>query len=329
MKFLIVKFALLFLTSSIASAEGEWYQWRGPSQDSHTAERDLPVEWNANDIAWKSQLPGLGQSTPILWGDRIFLTSATDRGATRLIMCLDRKDGSMLWQDEVWSGRPEDSHQMNGWASASCVSDGEHVYAFFGHGGGLFCYTLDGQPVWKKPLGEFAGPWGTAAAPLLVDNLVIQNCDADAPSNAVLRALDKRTGEQVWETDREDNRGWSTPVLIEFDGRRELVLNGDAGVRGYDVESGRELWFCRGFNGRGSPTATFAHGRLHIVNGKRGDVYAVKPGGRGDVAGSHMLWHTPRKSARDLPSPLVVGNQMLVVDMRGATLTSYDSTDRS
>lgn len=300
----------------------DWPRWRGPRQDGHSTESNLPTEWSASDVTWKTPLKGLGHSSPIVMGDRIFLTSAVGDGRERIVMCVDRNDGRVLWEQTAWTGEPEPSHQMNGWASATCVTDGERVYAFFGRGGGLFCYSVDGEKLWQKELGNFEGPWGTAACPVLVGDLVIQNCDADA--HACLVAFDKQTGEQVWLTPRESARGWSTPVLIEVDGHQELVLNGHSAVRGYDPATGKELWSCRSFNGRGEPTVTPAGDLLHVVNGLQGDTYAVRPGGRGDVTETHRAWHTPR-SGRDLPSPIVIDGVVIVSGFRSVVITGYEA----
>jgi outer membrane protein assembly factor BamB len=303
-------------------AEPDWPRWRGPHADGHSHEQYLPIEWNADSIVWRAELPGEGQSSPVIWGDRIFLTSALDAGRQRLVFCVDRRNGRVVWQQVAWRGEPEPSHEMNGWASATCVTDGERVYAFFGKGG-LHCYTVEGQHVWSKDLGDFEGPWGTAACPVLVDNLVIQNCDAD--SNAALIAFDKHSGEQVWQKKRPDFRGWSTPVLLVVEGREELILNGHTGVQAYDPATGAELWFCAGFNGRGEPTVTPADGLLAVLNGLKGDAYAVRPGGDGDVTATHRVWNTPRASGRDLSSPIVVDGVMLTMSLRPeALLDGYD-----
>ena len=240
-------------------------------------------------------------------------------------MCVDRNSGKELWSEIVWTGEPEPSHNMNGWASATCVTDGERVYAFFGRGGGLCCFSVAGKKLWQKDLGTFEGPWGTAAAPVIVGDLVIQNCDAD--ENAYIIAFDRVSGEEAWKTKREDARGWSTPITVEVDGHVELVVNGHSGVRAYNPTDGRELWFCQGFAGRGTPTVTPAGDLLHVVCGLRGDTYAVKPGGKGNVTATHRIWNSARNSSRDLPSPIVLGTQTLVMDMRRATLTSYDIKD--
>lgn len=315
--------AIVFLLlSGFVSADSNWPGWRGPQQNGHSSEADLPVRWTPESVRWRVELVGRGQSSPVILGRKIFLTSAIDRGRERVVMCLDRGDGRVLWQQVAWQGDPEPSHNMNGWASATCASDGERVFAFFGRGGGLFCYSVDGKLLWSRDLGSFESPWGTAACPVLVGDLVIQNCDADA--DACIVAFDKRDGHEVWRTPRDNARGWSTPIQINTGTRDELVVNGSTGVRAYDPVSGTELWFCKAFSGRGTPTVTPAGDLLHVVCGLRGDTYAIRPGGSGDITNTHMVWHSPRNTSRDLPSPIVIGSQSLVMDMRRATLTSYD-----
>src|SRR5262245_398879 len=274
----VVLGATLAIAAAAVSAESNWPRWRGPRQDGHTTDANLPRQWSAANIVWKTELPGIGQSSPIIWGERMFLTSALGRGEQRLVLCVDRKSGKILWQQTAWKGEPEPSHVMNGWASASCVTDGQIVVAFFGRGG-LHAYTAEGQPLWSRDLGRFESPWGTAACPILVDDLVVQNCDAD--EDAYLIALNKRTGMEVWRSKRRDYRGWSTPIVIDTGTRRELVLNGHEGVQAYDPATGRELWFCKSFNGRGEPTVTPAGDLLLVVNGLAGDFYSIRPGGEG------------------------------------------------
>lgn len=311
----------LMLFATTAHAQSDWPRWRGPTADGHATERGLPTQWDESSVQWKTPLPGLGHSSPIVWGKRIFLTSALEEGRQRVVFCVDRDNGRILWQQAAWTGEPEETHEYNGFASATCVTDGERVYAFFGKGG-LHCYTVDGEHMWSRNLGPFVGPWGAAASPVLVGDLVVQNCDADADARIV--ALDKHTGTPVWSTPRDDVRSWSTPVIVHSGGRRELVVNGDTGVRAYVPETGKELWFCKSFEGRGTPTVTPAGGLLHVLNGKQGDIYAITPGGTGNVTTTHMAWHTPRRS-RDIASPIVLGNYVLVVSLRGGILSCYDA----
>ena len=267
---LVVLSAVLMWGAAAARAESNWPRWRGPQQDGQSTEMGLPVKWSAENVLWKTPLPGAGQSSPIIWGDRIFLTSYLDQGKERLVFCVDRKTGKIVWRQTAWKGQPEDSHFMNGWASASCVTDGEIVVAFFGIGG-LHAYSTLGQPLWSRDLGKFASndkSWGTAACPILVDGLIVQNCDADI--DGYLVALDKHTGSEIWRTKRRDHRGWSTPIVINTGKRREIVLNGHEGVQAYDPATGRELWFCKSMVGRGEPTITPAGDVLCVVNGLPG-----------------------------------------------------------
>lgn len=325
----MIQQALLVLTAAWASpaaaqSDAHWPGWRGPRADGHTSEKGLPRKWAEDAIAWKAPLKGWGQSSPVIWGDRIFLTTALEKGRQRVVFAVHRKTGKIEWEKVAWTGAPEPSHQMNGWASATCATDGERVYAFFGRGGGLHCYTVDGEHVWSRDLGFFEGPWGTSACPVLVGNLVIQNCDADKDGRLV--ALDKKTGKDVWIAPRESHRGWSTPVLVEAAGRRELVLNGHTGVIAYDPDTGKELWSCRCDAGRGEPTVTPAGGLLFVANGlSGGGVYSIRPGGSGDVTQTHRLWLTPR-GGRDVPSPVVIDNVVLMMSLRPDALTAYDAS---
>jgi outer membrane protein assembly factor BamB len=304
-------------------AEENWARFGGPEGNGRSAETAMATKWDASAVVWKAKLKGEGQSAVVNWGDKLFLTSATDKGAKRWLHCLDRKSGKLLWEREVACAKPEDIHKMNTWATPTCVTDGERVVAFFGPGG-IHCFDLDGKPLWQRNLGEFPGTWGIAASPIIDGNLVIQNCDAEGASSLV--ALDKKTGAPVWTAKREDKPkgGWSTPVLITAGARRELILNGEQGVNAYDPATGKDLWFCSNDKGRGEPIPVFDHGLLYVVNGLPGDTYAVKPGGIGNVSASHRVWHTKVVGGRDLPTPAVVGEYELISSMSGM-LTTYDA----
>ncbi|HEV3136492.1 MAG TPA: PQQ-binding-like beta-propeller repeat protein [Pirellulales bacterium] len=300
---------------SLVKAEINWPGWGGPAGNSQSSETGLPLKWTADNVLWKANLKGNGQSTPVLWGQQIFLTSELENGRQRIVFSLDRRDGKLLWEQVAWTGQPEESHKMNGWASATCATNGKVVVAFFGRGG-LHCFSLDGKPLWSRDLGHFDGPWGAAASPIFHGKLVIQNCDSESKESSLL-AVNSETGETVWSTPRLSNRGWSTPLVIRPGEHAELVLNGHDGVRGYDPATGKELWFCKGYNGRGEPVPAYAHDLLYVINGLPGELYAVRPGGSGDVSQTHRAWHVPRKSGRDLPSPVVVDQYLLSTSMAG------------
>ncbi|MCE9532834.1 MAG: PQQ-binding-like beta-propeller repeat protein [Planctomycetes bacterium] len=314
---------MLIFTLGALAAEPTWPRYRGPDGNSQSSDKNLPVKWDAKSIVWKKELPGSGQSSPIIWGDRIFLTAALENGKKRVVFCVDRKKGDILWLEVAWTGEPEASHAQNGWATASCATDGERVVAFFGKGG-IHCYTMEGKLIWSRDLGTFPGMWGTAASPIIVGDQVIQNCEEAGKGSLV--ALNKKDGKDVWSTPRTapERGGWSTPVLVKSGDKTELVLNGEKAVSGYDPLKGTQLWTCKSFAGRGEPTVTPGDGIMYVINGQPGDIYAVKPGGKGDVTKSHMAWHTPRKGGRDQPSPVLVGKYLLVVNMPGLVIC-YDA----
>lgn len=314
---LVALLGLWWLCAGMAfAADGDWPNWRGPAFDGHSTETDVPQRWDAKAIVWRTELPGDGQSSPVIAGDRIFLTTALEKGRQRVVFCVDRRSGKIVWQEMVWTGEPEGSHGMNGWASATCATDGKYVVAFFGRGG-IHCFDVAGKKLWSKDLGRFEGPWGTGASPIIVGNALIQNCEAER--EASITAFDVSTGEVLWKTPRDvpERGGWSSPVLVPNGATREVVLNGFNGVTSYDPGTGKKLWFCKSFAGRGEPTATHGLGLVYLVNGLAGDVYAVRPGGEGDVTQSHMAWHSSRKVGRDQPSPIIANNVMIVVSMDG------------
>ncbi len=304
-------------------AETNWARFGGPDGVGRSAETSLPVKWDVGSVRWKTTLKGAGQSSVVNWGNRLFLTSAAPGGGKRWVHCLDRQTGKLQWEREIAVAAPETPHKLNTWATPTCVTDGERVIVFFGSGG-LRCFDLAGNPKWTRELGAFPGPFGVSASPIIDGDLVIQNCDAEGPCAVV--AFNKVTGEPVWSTKRRDapKGGWSTPVVIEAAGRRELVLSGEFGVNAYDPATGRDLWFCKSFSGRGESVPVYADGLLHVVSGLPGNTYAVRPGGSGDVTATHRVWDAKRVGGRDLPNPVVVGEFLLISSMSGI-LTAYDA----
>ena len=315
------------MSAADSVATSNWSRFRGPEGTGVSQATNLPVKFSASDVNWSVQLPVTGHSSPVVWGNRVFLTGATQKGNSvqRHVVCLARDGGQLLWNQVATIGDGESLHKMNSWATPSCAADDERVVAFFG-AGGLHCFNHDGEKLWSRDLGEFPGGWGVGASPIFFDEMVIQNCDAEGES--FLLAVDKQTGQDVWRTPRESKPkgGWSTPIVIEVDGHRELILNGEFGVDAYDPATGKPLWNCKGFNGRGTPAPAWGNGLLYVVNGKSGDVYAVKPGGTGDVTQTQMVWHTERRGGRDLPSPVLVNDCMVVIGMAGI-VTGYDASN--
>lgn len=319
---LVLALLLGIVGGSTWGAGPAWPRWRGPQGDGHSSETSLPTKWSTASVAWSVDLPGIGQSSPIVWGEKIFLTSSLEKGQKRVVLCVDRQTKKVAWQHTAWTGPPGPSHSMNGWASATCTTDGQRVYAFFGEGGGVHCYTVDGKPLWEKQIGVYDNKWGSASCPVLVGDTLIQLVDSD--NNAFITGLDRLSGKELWKTKRENFRGWSTPVLVQAGGRAELVVNGHAAVCAYNPLTGKELWRCKNSGGRGTPSVTPGHGMLFVSNGVRAMLYAVKPGGNGDVSQTQVAWKTDRKS-RDIPSPIVLDDYVLIVSLRGGILGCYEA----
>jgi outer membrane protein assembly factor BamB len=343
----ILSAALLVLTAGQLRADGPawWPQWRGPSGQGYVDDSKAPLEWSeSKNLLWKTKLPGTGHSTPIIWGDRLFLTCANDDGSERLVVCVNTGDGTIVWEKTASKGGADKTHSTSSHATASCVTDGKFVYAFFGTPG-LFCYDFAGNLVWRHSFGILTSElgWGIGASPVLFENLVIQNCDNDGPdflpkgagrkeaAPASLLALDKITGKVVWETQRNQGRGFGTPVVIPTpSGRIDLVLNGPLGVWGYDPKTGKELWHCSRHpdddrNKFGEPMPLFNREMSFTAAGREsGFLQAIRLGGSDDITKSGLAWEVRRKGIRDVGSGILVNNYLIYADGRTATLSAYD-----
>jgi outer membrane protein assembly factor BamB len=345
---LLLSFSLaLFAVEPASLGSGQspafWAQWRGPSGQGYCEDTRVPLTWSEKEnLLWKTRLPGKGNSTPIIWGERVFLTAASSDGKQRLVLCISTRDGKILWQRAATDTAPrERTYPWNGYASASCVTDGQAVYAFFGTPG-LFCYDMDGKLLWKHDFGVFtsAAGWGTAASPFLFEDLVIQCCDNDGaaalPKDAqgmkaapmALMALDKKTGALRWTTPRNQGRGFSTPRLMTMAGGRvDLVLNGPLGVWGYDPRTGKERWHCdrKGESAHfGEPMPVSNKEMLFVLSGRPGPCQAIRLPGEGDVTRSHVVWSSVRKGHRDVSSPILWEGRIYTADSRGGKLSCYD-----
>ena len=245
--------ALLSLVS--ACPAGNWPAWRGPDGMGQCAETDLPLRWSTTEnVRWKVALPDRGNSTPVIWGNRIFLTQATDKGRKRATVCLDRRDGRTLWERTVDYTRREPTHETNYYCSASAVTEGERVVVSHGSAG-VWCYDFDGRELWHRDLGEGLHIWGNAASPVLYQDLVFLNFGPG--ERTFLIALDKKTGKDVWKVDEPGGRSgdkgqsewfgsWSTPVAARIGGRDELVMTWPGVVKSYNPRTGDLLWQCSG-----------------------------------------------------------------------------------
>ena len=340
---------LVFTCLSGNAIGGDWPQFRGPGARGVAEGTDLPDSWDTNqNVRWKVDIPGSGWSSPVVWGNKIIVTSVINEGQTEepkkglyyggnrediptdthhwMIYCVDWETGKLLWERKAFEGRPGGSrHLKNTFASETPVIDGERVYVYFGNLG-VFCYDLSGELVWStswNPVQTSYG-WGTAASPVLhEDTLYIVNDNED---DSFMVALDRESGEERWRVNRDEGSNWATPLVWENTQRTEIVTSGRNKVRSYDL-NGKLLWELSGMSSITIPTPFASQGLIYISSGYVGDelrpVYAVKPGASGDISlgpdntsNEYIVW-SQRQAGPYNPSPLVYGDYYYTLLDRG------------
>lgn len=312
----MVRAVLLSLVTCLAATAAvaeDWPSWRGPQGDGHSHDSGFPLEWSATShVKWKVALPGPGNSTPIVTGQRVFISCAAQEGRQRGLLCLDRDSGSTLWQQNVEYAEPEPTHAANLYCLSSPVTDGHCVIVWHGSAG-VHAYTLEGSLLWTCDLGEFRHAWGYGSSPILYQDLVILN--AGPGLNAFVIALDKRTGAEVWRREfpemvsskLDEFRGsWSTPVVAPCGGRDLLLLSLPVRLHALEPLTGEDVWSCDGL-GKLTFTSPLADDQTVVaMSGYFGPALAVQPGGHGDVTATHRLW------IHDESPPQRVGSGVLV-----------------
>ncbi len=286
-----------------------WPGWRG---DGGGIARGAtpPRLWSRDrNVVWRVELPGEGSSSPVIWGDRVFVTASTDGGKSRHILCLAVTDGRELWRHSLIAPVIGKTDPKSGYAPSTPALDGERVYAFF-DSPGLVAVGMDGTPAWTLPLGPFDTPYNIASSPVLFGGLVIICCDHNR--NGFLLAVDKSTGVEKWRTPRKQGMQFSTPLLIDCDGEPQLVVNG-ATVQTYDPKDGSERWSCRGMTPTVAPSAVWDGRRVYAASGRNGPALAIDPHGYGDLTETHALLLTP-VGGPYVPSPLAVPELFLPGD---------------
>jgi outer membrane protein assembly factor BamB len=364
MKRHVIAYALLLAFLSISGflfAEDNWPHWRGPRHNGIVDAKDLPMKWSATEnIVWKTPLPSWSAATPIIWGDRIFITSpsksepkpkpekkqeeeqsqsqrrrrrsALDPGGPKLLLlCISKKDGKILWEHEL--DDKNQIHRKQNDATPSPVTNGKHVWVVTGTGK-VSAFDMDGKPVWTKDLQKDYGPfghnWGYGSSPLLHDGSliveVLHGMRTDDPSYVV--SLNAATGKVQWHQERptdaemESPDAYTTPVLLEHEGKTEIVISGGDYVTGHDFETGKEIWRAAGLNPlkrrnyRVVPTPIIVDGIIYAPTRKK-PLLALKVGGTGDITESHLVWKYEGSAAPDVPSPVSDGKYFYMVDDRG------------
>lgn len=313
-------------TVRLIPAEGEaaryWSRWRGPSGQGHVEGTNYTDTWSATDrIKWRVSVPGLGHSSPIVWRDHVFLTTATNNGAVLSLIAFARATGKQLWQTTVPSSGVEHIYAKNSRASATPTTDGEHIYASFGTHG-LAAFDFNGKIVWHRQLGELRNYHGSAGSPVLYKDRIFlyQDHDGSASLRSFVAAFDAKTGRTIWWKDRVETVGWGTPIVIQAGDRDELIVSSQRRVYAYDPGTGDELWSVRGNTFEVIPTPVVGHGLVFCSSGRAGPTFAIRPGGKGDVTASHVEWTTPRGSPF-VPSGLVHGDYLYLVNDMQSILT--------
>jgi outer membrane protein assembly factor BamB len=348
---------LLALSLTLLAADGDWAQWRGPDWNG-VARGDAPLTWSdAEHIKWKTEIPGRGHSSPVVWGDKIFLTTAVPTGSAApaeasavntprparfrgfggggpqaeqkfMLLCLDRKTGKLLWERVATIAAPHEGYhpQYGSFASNSPVTDGKHVIAFFGSRG-VYCYDLDGNKIWERDFGlklRMFNGFGEGSWPTLEGNTLLLLFDHEGDS--FLAALDKSTGRELWRVNRNDgNTNWSGPVVIAYAGKKQVIVSATRKVHAYDFETGKPLWEVAGLGQNTVPAPVSDGSMVFVMSGFRNpNLLAVKLGGTGDLTGTEAVVWQNQKGNAYTPSPVLAGGKLYVLTDSGM-LSCFDA----
>ncbi len=368
MELLFLRAAVLVLGGTLAGgpppAEGDghapgvhWPSFRGPNACGVAEGFALPTSWNVEKgqhIRWKTPVPGLAHSSPVIFGERLFVSTAVRQGAPAdlkvglygdptpigkegaqdfAVYCLDKKTGKVLWNRVAWQGTPKFSrHPKSSYAASTPATDGEHLVVNFGTEG-LYCFDLEGKELWKRDLGDLdAGPynmeavqWGYASSPVIHSGRVLVQCDA--LSQGFVAAFDIGTGKELWRTKREEVSTWSTPTVDVRADRRQVICNGYKHIGGYDLDTGAELWKLTGGGDAPVPAPVVAHDLIFITNahGRLAPIYAILVDAAGQLDAEHekMAWYSPNRG-NYMQTPLVYGEELYCCSDSGI-LACYDA----
>jgi outer membrane protein assembly factor BamB len=344
--------------SSPPAAERYWPQWRGPKMCGVAPLADPPVEWSeTKNVRWKVEIPGKGSATPVIWEDKIFVLTAipTDkpgpapaapapeaqsapgrRGPRGIapthvqqfaILAVSRKDGKILWQRVLREALPHEGLQpTNTWASGSAATDGEIVIAYFGSQG-IYALDLNGKLKWEKDLGDMTtrNGFGEGATPVLWRDRVIVNWDHEGDSFIV--ALDKKTGQELWRTPRQEQTSWATPIVVEFNGQPQVITSATNRVRSYDANTGKLIWETSGLTPNAIPTPVYSDGMVFVTSGFRGNaLLAIRLAqAKGDISNSEAIaWRYDRDTPY-VPSPLLYGDEIYILKSNNGLLSAFNA----
>ena len=351
----------ILLACSITPARGDdfaslkganWHQWRGPDATGVAAHATPPLTWDADtNVAWKVRIPGLGNASPIVWGDRVFVLTAVDTGRADpalpkpedqperpfgitypnsfhqyVVLCLDRSTGRELWRQVAAERIPNEGHHGdNSFASASPTTDGERLYAWFGSAG-MFCYSLNGDLIWKRDLGPVRTrlSFGEGASPVVHAGRVVINRDHEGDSSIIV--LDAGTGETLWQQPRLELSGWATPLITQHNGRTQVIVNASNRVRSYDLSDGTLIWECGGQVSNVTPSPVRYEDEVICMSGYRGSAaQAIPLNAQGDITGTDEIAWKLSQGTPYIPSPLLYDGLLYFNQSNNNVLTCVDA----
>jgi outer membrane protein assembly factor BamB len=345
---LLLSVSVSLVGAAPPEAERYWPQWRGPHATGASTSATPPLRWSeTTNVRWKREIPGRGSSSPVVWGDRLFVLTAipvsapaggashTPRGALTpreahrfVVYAIDRRTGNVVWERTAAQAVPhEGSHPDNGtWASSSAVTDGEHVIAFF-ESFGLYAYDMNGTLVWRKDFGDkrMRNEFGEGSTPVLHGNRLAVVWDHQGTS--FIAALDKRTGQEIWRVERKEIDTWSTPLVVEDGGRAQVVTNGMNRLRSYDLETGAIVWEAPGTTMNPIPSPVAADGMVFVTSGFRGNnLKAIRfAGARGDLANTGAIVWSLDRDTPYVPSPLLYQGILYLLKTNSPLLSAFDA----
>lgn len=373
--FAALAFSLNAPAADPAVARDHWHQWRGPLANGVAPKASPPIAWSeTQNVKWKFKIPGRGASTPIIWGNQVFLLAAQPTGKkvespanpadtanaapapaagegqrprrgpggggggmrgeqpTEVhqfaVLAIDRQTGRERWRQVAREELPHEGHHRDhGYASYSPVTDGEHLYVFYGSRG-LHAYDLEGNRKWEKDLGRMRtrNGFGEGGSPALRGNVLVINWDHEGED--FIAAFDKRDGRELWRQKRDEPTTWTTPLIVEHDGQTQVVVSATGRIRSYDLETGRQLWECGGMTGNVIPAPVTGFGLLYAISGWRGDaLLAIRLGRTGDLTDSDAIAWRHDKNAPYVPSPLLYGERLYFFSDNSAMISSFDARE--
>jgi outer membrane protein assembly factor BamB len=301
---------------SSPGAENQWPCFRGPFGQGIAIAKEFPLKWSkTQNILWEAPLTGRGNSSPVIWDNRVFITSASIDGKIRELICFNRLNGELLWKKTTPAPEKiEKINPKNSYATSTPVTDGKIVIAFFGNCG-FFCYNMDGELLWKRIVGEFTTVHGPGTNPILYKDKVILVQD-QGNNKSVFIALNKFTGEIIWSHDRGKITGWASPVIVHLKGHDELIYNGSFSVKGYNPDTGEQLWTSDGPTKEAVPMIVTGSGLIFSASGRNGTILAIRPGGNGDITDTHLVWLI-KTGGPHVPSPVYHEDRLYIINDTG------------